>query len=335
MIARYRSLPHPIATPAVVAVIVLSLLLPFLVGAGNLFFWTTVLIAIMFASSVNLLFGVADVPSFGQAAFFGAGGYAVALLAPHNWPAPLALVAAVVVAGAVAAGTSILTWRTTGLAFAMLTLAVAQALYTLTVKTNSLGGYNGLPGIVAPDLAGWHLGAPRSFWYFTLACVAVGLAVLWQVGRSPFGHTVRAIRENAVRATYLGVNIRAYRAAAFTIAGAMAGLAGGLSVYANQIATANMLYWTQSALPIIMLLLGGRYHFWGPALGAVVLTWLVNDLSQRTTAYFFYIGLLLMVVLLLFPEGILGLPEAVRRWVRWWRGRVPRVPGDERVGIEA
>jgi branched-chain amino acid transport system permease protein len=309
-----------------VCVAAIAVVFPYLIGSGKLYFWTTVLIAILFATSVNLLFGVADIPSFGQAAFFGSGGYTVALLAPHNWPAPLALLAAVLVAGAVAAATSIVTWRATGLAFAMLTLAIAQALYTLTIKTDALGGYNGLPGIVAPNLGGANLSAPRQFWYFTLICVTVGLAVLWQVGRSPFGHTLRSIRESAVRATYLGINVRAYRAAAFTVAGAMAGLAGGLSVYANGIATANSLFWTQSALPIIMLLLGGRYRFWGPALGAVALTWLVNELSQQTTAYFFYVGLLLLAVLLIVPEGILGLPDSMRRWRSWWRGRRPNSP---------
>lgn len=313
MKARRWAILSRLSRSGVIVFVVLAAVFPFLVSGGNLFFWTTVLIAVLFASSVNLLFGVADIPSFGQAAFFGAGGYAVALLAGHNWSAPLALIVAVLVAGAVAAVTSILTWRATGLAFAMLTLAVAQALYTLTIKIGWLGGFNGLPGIVAPDLGVWKISQPKPFWYFTAACVALGLVVLWQIGRSPFGHMLQSIRENSIRATYLGVNVRAYRAVAFTLAGAVAGLAGGLSVYANQIATANMLFWSQSALPIIMLLLGGRYHFWGPAVGAVILTWLVNDLSQHTSAYFFYIGLLLLVVLLLLPDGILGVPDLVRR----------------------
>ncbi|MGH7080877.1 MAG: branched-chain amino acid ABC transporter permease [Acetobacteraceae bacterium] len=301
---------------AAIAVIAVLIVLPYLVNSGELFFWTTVLVEVLFASSVNLLFGVADIPSFGQAAFFGAGGYTVAVLAPLAWPAPLALLAGGVVAAMVAAITSLITWRTAGLAFAMLTLAIAQAFYTLVIKTTFLGGFNGLPDIIAPSLAGIDLSAPRPFWYFSLAVVGVGLVGLWQVRRSPFGHMLRSIRENPVRATYLGIRIHAYRAVAFTIAGAVAGLAGGLSVYANQIATANMLYWTQSALPIIMLLVGGRHYFWGPAAGAVILTWLVNDLSQQTAAYFFYIGLLLLAVLLIFPEGILGLTDAARRWTR-------------------
>lgn len=308
---------RPAATvPIAIAVIVALIALPYLVNAGELFFWTTVLVTVLFASSVNLLFGVADIPSFGQAAFFGTGGYTVAILAPHAWPAPLVLLAAVGVAGVVAAATSLITWRTTGLAFAMLTLAIAQALYTLVIKTSFLGGFNGLPDIVAPSLGPIVLSAPRPFWYFSLLVVGIGLALLWQVEHSPFGHILRSIRENAVRATYLGISVRAYRAVAFIIAGAVAGLAGGLSVYANGIATANILYWTQSALPIIMLLVGGRHHFFGPAIGAVILTWLVNDLSQQTAAYFFYIGLLLLAVLLIFPEGLLGLPDAVRRWTR-------------------
>ncbi|MGH7071143.1 MAG: branched-chain amino acid ABC transporter permease [Acetobacteraceae bacterium] len=320
---------HPVAAPIALAVSALMIALPYLVNTGALFFWTTVLVTVLFASSVNLLFGVADIPSFGQAAFFGAGGYTVAILAPHAWPAPLVLLAAVGVAGVVAAVTSLITWRTTGLAFAMLTLAIAQALYTLVIKTSFLGGFNGLPDIVAPNLGPIVLSAPRPFWYFSLVSVVIGLALLWQVEHSPFGHVLRSIRENAVRATYLGISVRAYRAVAFIIAGAVAGLAGGLSVYANEIATVNILYWTQSALPIIMLLVGGRHHFFGPAIGAVILTWLVNDLSQQTAAYFFYIGLLLLAVLLIFPEGILGLPDAVRRWARSSRQPEPASPREQ------
>lgn len=319
-------LRRAVAAPIAIAVTALLIALPYLVNTGTLFFWTTVLVTVLFASSVNLLFGVADIPSFGQAAFFGAGGYTVAVLAGHAWPAPLALLAAAGVAGVVAALTSLITWRTTGLAFAMLTLAIAQALYTLVIKTSFLGGFNGLPDIVAPNLGPIVLSAPRPFWYFSLVAVTIGLALLWQVERSPFGHILRSIRENAVRATYLGISVHGYRAAAFIIAGAVAGLAGGLSVYANEIATANILYWTQSALPIIMLLVGGRHHFFGPAIGAVILTWLVNDLSQQTAAYFFYIGLLLLAVLLIFPEGILGLPDAVRGWPRRWHRAGPAAP---------
>jgi branched-chain amino acid transport system permease protein len=182
---------------------------------------------------------------------------------------------------------------------------------------DSLGGYNGMPGITAPALGPINLLDQRTFWYFTLVCVCLGLAAFWQIGRSPFGHMLAAIRENPVRAAYLGINVRAYRAVAFTLAGCGAGLAGGLSAYANQIVTPSALYWTQSATPIIMLLLGGRFRFWGPAIGAVIMTWLIQDLSDITPAYIFYVGVILLLVLTVLPRGIVSLPAVLRDA---WRG---------------
>jgi len=175
--------------------------LPRAVGTGPLFFWTTAIIAVLFATTVNLLFGVADIPSFGQAGFYGAGAYTVAMLAPHNVSAPLALLAGIAVAAGAAFLTSLITWRAAGLAFAMLTLAIAQAMYTLVVKTSALGGYNGLPNITPPPLGPINLLNETDLWYFTAVCVALGLLAFWQIGRSPFGHALRSIRENPVGRT--------------------------------------------------------------------------------------------------------------------------------------
>lgn len=293
------------------ALVVVVAIWPHLIGSGQLFFWDTAIIAVLFATSVNLLFGSAGIPSFGQTAFYGVGAYTVAQVAGHTWPAPAALVLAVVLSGVVAFATSLITWRTTGLAFAMLTLAIAQAIYTLVVKVNWLGGYNGIPGITLPPLWGLNFFNAANLWYFNAVWVALGLAAFWRIRRSPFGHTLNAIRQDPVRAAFLGVNVRAYRAAAFTLAGCGAGLAGGLFAYTNQIVAPSNLYWTESATPIIMLLLGGIAYFWGPAVGAVLLAGLLNFLDQVTTSYLFYIGILLLVVLLVLPQGVLSIPTVV------------------------
>lgn len=299
------------AGAGLVILALLVLVWPKVVNSGQLFFWNTTIIAVLFATSVNLLFGNAGIPSFGQAAYFGVGAYTVAKVAAHAWSAPLALLLAVVLAGAVAFATSLITWRTTGLAFAMLTLAIAQALYTLVVKSHWLGGYNGIPGIAAPSVGGVNLYNATNFWYFNAAFVLLGLLVFWRVSRSPFGHMLNSIREDPVRAAFLGINVRAYRAVAFTIAGCGAGLAGGLFAYANQIVTPGALYWTESATPIIMLLLGGIAYFWGPAVGAVLLSALLHYLNEATTSYLFYIGLLLLAVLMVLPQGVLSLPSVL------------------------
>lgn len=303
--------PRPRAAVLLVVAAVLVIAWPRLLGSSALFFWDTTAISVLFATSVSLLFGGAGIPSFGQAAFYGAGAYAVAEVAAHSWPVPLALLLGVVVAGVLAFLTSLITWRATGLAFAMLTLAIAQAIYTLVVKVDWLGGYNGIPGISAPALAGINFYDPANVWYLDVIFVAIGMLAFWRVRHSPFGHILNSIREDPVRAAFLGVNIRAYRAAAFTIAGCGAGLAGGLFAYANQVVTPDSLYWTQSATPIIMILLGGITYYWGPAVGAVLLSALLNYLTQATTSYLLYIGLLLLVVLMVIPQGVLSLPSAL------------------------
>ncbi len=312
--------PRAPAAAGLLTLGVLAIAWPQLVGSSALFFWETTVIAVLFATSVNLLFGGGRIPSFGQAAFYGAGAYAVAEAASRSWPVPLALLLAVVVAGALAMVTSLITWRAAGLAFAMLTLAIAQAIYTLVVQVSWLGGYNGIPGISVPALAGINFYNPANLWYLDVVCVAIGMLVFWRVMHSPFGHTLNSIREDPVRAAFLGVNIRAYRAVAFTIAGCGAGLAGGLFAYVNQVVTPDSLYWTQSATPIIMLLLGGITYYWGPAVGAVLLSALLNYLTQATTNYLLYIGLLLLAVLIVMPRGLLSLPTVVSDL--WSRGRV-------------
>lgn len=308
----HRRLPLLFRLAVAVVVLVVVLALPHTSDGGILFVWETAAVQVLFATSVNLLFGEAGIPSFGQAAFFGIGAYTVAMGVPHGWSPLLLLVAAIGCAGLAACLTGLLTWRMAGLAFAMLTLAVAQAIYTLVIKTDSLGGFNGLPGVTIEPVAGVDLSDPTVFWYFLVGCIALGVLAFWRISRSPFGHTLRSIRQDEVRASFLGVNVRAYRVLAFTLAGAGAGLAGGLFGYANQIVTPDALFWTGSATPIIMLLLGGMGYFLGPAVGAVLFTWMLHYLNEITTSYLFFTGLLLLAILIFLPRGLLSIPASLR-----------------------
>lgn len=311
-------------------VLVFVLILPQLATAGQLFFWTTVVVAIVFATSTNLLFGQAGIPSFGQAGFFGAGAYTTALLAQSDLPVLLVLLAAILVGAAVAAVAAVIAWRSTGLVFSMLTLAFAQSLYTIAIKTEALGGYNGLAGLSIETVLGIDVTDPGYLWYFVVLAAAAICAFYWLVSASPLGRTLRAIRDDPVRVLFLGVNVRAYRAIAFVLAGAGAGAAGGLSAYVTQVVAPSALYWTASATPVIMLVLGGMAYFWGPAVGAVLLTALMHQLSQWTNAYIFYVGLLLYLVLIFLPGGMLSLPDEVRdRWRS--RGRTGSAAGSTAV----
>jgi branched-chain amino acid transport system permease protein len=141
--------------------------------------------------------------------------------------------------------------------------------------------------------------------------------ILRRVWYSPFGQTLYAIKSDPVRASYLGVGVRTYRSVAFVIAGCGAGLAGGLMAYASQIVTADMLAWTESAVPIIMLLLGGATYFWGPAVGAVLLSLALYYFNQVSNLYLLFVGVLLMLILLLLPRGVLSITS------RWRATRPP------------
>jgi branched-chain amino acid transport system permease protein len=296
-------------TVSVFAVVVSAALVaaPFVLSSGLLFLAMSIVIAILFATSTNLLFGRAGVPSFGQAAFYGAGAYAVALLNGIDVAVPLALVGGVLVAGLLAALAALVTYRLTGLAFSMITLAFSQVMYLIVVKSQVLGGYDGIPGVVAPRLGPINPGNRTVLWFTVLITVVLTMWILRRIWYSPFGQTLSAIKSDPVRASYLGVGVRTYRSVAFVIAGCGAGLAGGLMAYASQIVTADMLAWTESAVPIIMLLLGGAAYFWGPAVGAILLSLALYYFNQVSNLYLLFVGVLLMLVLLLLPRGVLSI----------------------------
>ncbi len=140
--------------------------------------------------------------------------------------------------------------------------------------------------------------------------VAVCVAVLRRLTLSPFGRVLTTIRENPERAAFIGVNVRAYELAAFAIAGGFAGLSGALFGIFNRGVFADFVYWSKSADVMIMTILGGMQHFWGPAIGALVLTLLNQQITAYTEYWPFVLGSILVVLLFVFPGGILGALDA-------------------------
>ncbi|HKF78999.1 MAG TPA: branched-chain amino acid ABC transporter permease [Candidatus Dormibacteraeota bacterium] len=286
-------------------------------NTSQLYFWTTVAETILFAMAVNLLFGQTGMLSFGQAAYFGIGAYAVGLLAPRQ-PNPLAMLALSALAGGAASViVGLVTLRTTELVFAMLTLAFGMALYSITFHVQAVGGENGIVGIIPPNLFWIVLGDPHALWVFTAAVVAAGVAFLWMVASSPFGRTLKMIRDDPARAENLGIPVFRYRLAAFTMSGAMCGLAGALYAYVQDVASPDAFFWTTSGTPVIVSLLGGAGFFFGPAVGSIVYVFATDTLSQATPAWIFWVGLGFLVVVLAAPDGILG--GLHRVWRRYRR----------------
>lgn len=288
-----------------------------LYGSGSqLFFWTTVAETVLFAMAVNLLFGQTGMLSFGQAAYFGIGAYAVGLLSEHHQGPLVMLLVAIGVGAGASVIVGVVTLRTTDLVFAMLTLAVGMSLYSVTFHVQTLGGENGLVGIFPGKLAGIDLTEPHSLWVFSASVTVVAIALLWVVAHSPFGRTLKMIHDDPHRAECLGVSVFRYRLAAFILSGALCGLAGALYAWVQSVVSPDVLFWTTSGTPVIVSLLGGAGVFFGPVLGAGIYVWATDTLSDLTSAWVFWVGLGFLAVVLLAPDGILGSLEKLRKR-RW------------------
>ncbi|HEV8458961.1 MAG TPA: ABC transporter permease, partial [Methylomirabilota bacterium] len=222
----------------------------------------------LFATSLHLLMGTGGMVSFGHAAYFGLGAYGAALLMKSaGLPMPLAFLAAPVLAAAVSVVFGFFSVRLTSIYFAMLTLAFAQIVFAIVHQWYEVtGGDNGLLGLWPPP---W-LKSPVHYYYWALGAGAAGIALLKVVGSSPFGLTLRAVRDHARRAEAVGVNIRSHQLVAFVVAGFFAGLAGAVFVYLKGSVFPVYVDAPMSVQPLVMVLLGGVGSFAGPAIGAVV-----------------------------------------------------------------
>jgi len=282
---------------------------PYLTDESNLFVLMDVLIAVLFATSYNLVLGGTGLLSFGHAAYFGLGAYTVALLQTHlGLPMLVGIALSPIVAGVFAMLVALLTVRLSGMYFAMLTLAFAQLIYTVIAEWYSFtGGDNGIP-ITVPD----YFFVTAHYFYLTLGIVVGGVVLLWLIGNSPFGAALHAIRENPQRASFVGLNVKLYQVAAFTISGALTGVAGALSGSLHQMAFPSMLYWTESAQPVLMALAGGIHAFFGPAVGAAIFTVLNFYVASYAGYPLLVFGVVVLVLVMALPEGVVG---TLRRWL--------------------
>ena len=296
-----------------VASAIVVLLLALLPLAGSRYavdLTTEVLIYVLFALSLNVLIGFTGNISFGHAAYFAIGGYACAiLLTTYGWPLVASLPAAVVLAGLVAGVVGYFCVRLTQIYFAMLTLAFAMLVWGVAFKWKEVtGGDDGFTGIKVPPVLMDH----TVYFYFTLGTVALGVALLWTICHSAFGLTLVAIRENPVRAGFIGVDTRRMRWVAFIVAGTFGGLAGALFGMYNRGMYIEDAFWTQSAQVLIMVLLGGIYSFVGPLIGAAVLYLLQVFTNQYTPYWPTVLGLILLTIVLVLPDGLVGLMVRVK-----------------------
>jgi branched-chain amino acid transport system permease protein len=298
-------------------------------------FWVSIstqaLIFAIFAMSLDLLLGYTGLPSFGHAAFYGAGAFASAYWALHGGKGLFPLLGIGAVAAAIlAVPIGALSLRARGIYFLMLTLAFAQVLwgYTHQSPREFLGGSDGLIGVARPsldlleqidtqlwDLAGVSVRVASVKHYYNLVLVAfvICLALLFGLVSSPFGRTLEGIRENEGRMRSLGCPTFRYQLVAFVVAGMIAGLAGALATLYNGFANSGELYWTNSGLVLIAAILGGSRSLVGPALGAFLVVVVQDALSSASERWPLLLGALFIAFVLFLPGGLISLGRVGRR----------------------
>lgn len=270
------------------------------------------LVLALWAVSYNLMLGYAGMVSFAHAAYYGIGAYTVALLYQDlHWSALPGLALSPLFAGAVGLVTGLISLRAVRLYFSLLTLAVSQLCFVVAFEWYSFtSGDNGLHGISPPDF----LGDPTIQYYFIGAVVALCLVLMFVLVRSPFGAALLTIRENRLRAASVGLNVKLYELAVFTISAAFAGVAGALYALYDGQAYPQLMYWTESAQPVVVTLLGGSTTFLGPALGAGVYTVLSSTVGRHFPAHFdIVLGAIVLGVVLVAPGGLGSAVDGIRR----------------------
>ena len=284
-----------------------ALLAPHVISDFYLVILGEALIMSLLALSFNLLFGYMGQLSFGQAAFFGLGGYAVAmLLTKVHFNFWLSLLAGVGVAGFFGLIVGYFCVRLRGIYFAILTLAFGQLLFVIIYKWHDFtGGDDGIQGVFPPEL----LKSPVVYYYFILFVFIASAFILWRIVHSPFGHTLKAMRENPERTEFLGINIARYQLITFVIAAAFAGLAGALWAPFYRSVAPFYLMWVKSGEPVMAAILGGPTTFFGPVLGMFIMTFVHAYVLGFTHFWPVIMGTMILIIIFLLPGGILGFAQ--------------------------
>ena len=291
---------------------------PFAADEYALVLGADMLIFALFAVSLHFIMGPGGMASFGHAAYFGLGAYAAALAA-RAVPMEVALIAAPLAAGI---GALVFGWfcvRLSGVYLAMLTLAFAQITWATVYQWDALtGGSNGLVGVWP---APW-VSSRVAYYWLTLALASGAIVLLWRVVFAPFGYALRATRDSPRRAAAIGIDVRTVRWAGFVIAGVAAGLAGSLYAFSKGSISPESLSIPRSVDGLVMVLLGGLQTLFGPVAGAALLTWLQDTLARHTEYWRAMLGAAILVLVLVFPQGIVGALTGAMRGLRQRRASV-------------
>lgn len=287
------------------------------------------LIAALFAASLNLVLGYGGLLSFGHTAFYGGAAYVAALATVQwGWPAPAAALAGLAAAVALAGLLGAIALRANGIGLAMITLALGQVCWGVAFRWVTVTqGENGIAGTPRPVIAGYGVEDPRAFYALALA---VTVALLWLLKRllaSPYGASLRGTRDQGRRMSALGYNVWLIRWLAFLYSGLMAGVAGLLFLYYHKFVSPHVLSLAESAEVLLMVVTGGAGTFWGPLVGAAIVMLFKNVASSYVESWLLLLGTLFVLIVLFVPDGVVpGLQRMGQRILQRMRAADGRKP---------
>jgi branched-chain amino acid transport system permease protein len=293
---------------------------PWLAGEFYVNLTSQILIAAIFAASVNLLLGYGGLPTLGHAAFVGVAAYVSAWLylklgLAHWVTAPIALVATTLMACAF----GLIALRATGLGFLMLTLALSQVLWGTAYRWVAVtDGDNGLRGLTRPEPFGINLDGATAFYYFALIVTALAIWLMARFVDSPFGAALRGTRDQPRRMSALGHNVGMIRWITFVYAGFWGAVSGLLFVYYHKYIHPVSLSLTNSAEGLLAVIAGGSGTLAGPIIGAAIVMLLKNYVSAYVERWNMLLGFVFVVIVVFMPDGVV---PGVRRWWAAWRAR--------------
>lgn len=300
--------------PAVL--IIITAVTAFFIFPYNLAFLTRIVIIVILVLSLDLILGFAGIATLGQAAMYGAGAYAAGLFAIHVWADPVAgLLVGACAGAALAAASGLILMRTHGLTLIMLTIAIAQICAEIANRFRDVtGGADGLRGIrMQPVLGLWEFDfiGITGYWY-ACAAAAVVLALLVIITRSPFGLSLRGIHESPERMEAIGASVYWRRMLAYTLGGAIAGVAGALTAQITQLVSLETFSFALSAEALIMLILGGTGRIYGAVIGTVIFMAVHHTAAANDPFnWLFVIGAMVLAVVFFLPSGLIALPKAL------------------------
>jgi branched-chain amino acid transport system permease protein len=286
--------------------------IPLWIDAAGLYQYlgVEILIWMIYALGYNLLLGYTGLPSFGHGAYFGIGAYAFGLaqhqLFENTW---IGLGCGILAAGAAGALVALFISHRRGIYFALLTIAFGQVFWYTAVKWHTVtGGEDGLLNIPRPDVLAISLKSNTALYYLAFIFFCIVVVGLWRLIHSPFGKVIKAIKQNEMRAGFIGYNVRFYKFLVFTISAGIAGLAGALFAMARESAYPDVMSLHVSGHVVMMTLIGGGFvSFWGPVLGAAVFFLARDLLGALTETWLLWYGLMFMVIVMFKPEGLAGI----------------------------